>query len=1038
MGIINGFICFNDAADNFALLFLPEVFYTRIYNERNKRIKAKLFFDGEKMNNKNIRKIILAIFVILFASFVAIEAGETGKLTGKIIDAATGEALPGVNILIEGTSRGAATNIDGEYLILNILPGTYSLKVSFIGYRNVIVENVQIKVDLTTSVDVELQEATLELGSEVVITADRPVIQKDLTSSTQFIGFEEMSQLPVVETEEALYVQTGVFFDPIPVMGGLGSAGRGEKRYSVRGGSQLEIRWFIDGNRTTALTNGRADWGGAFTKVNFNTIEEMQVMTGGFNPEYGDAQSGVVNVITKKGTENYHASAEFIYGFAGQHHFGNYLYDRSTQKEFLDNTLPDGSLDPNWWTPYRQSQTYDYTRVPDRNLSLTLSGPVPLVSINEMPIKFFLSSQFKQDAYVLPHPREARRNTNLAGNFLFSGKQTSLRISGMFNHNAHSTLQENGDFTNQTKYYRGWGSLIDTYTYNFSANFSHALSNTSFYELKLSYFLIDFKERPSEFTVLGISSVTDIWGFQRYENFGDEPFDKFAPLLKNHSQSGDVSFEGSLNLQVDKSNLVKAGLEFRYNTSSDKGSWRYPSDTDNPKYWINRGLHETYHPIQVAFYIQDKMEFESMILNFGLRYDYFNPNYDWFDRTDLYNLAVDPLYDETKDLDGDQVDSDGRVKYSFENVLSKPRSPAEDYHMLSPRFGVSFPITENSLLHFNYGHFLQMPPLDQLFELGYFRPIYIVDGMRANNVDHFPSADGDPERVVGFTNAPLEPAKTIMFEVGFKQNFGDLAVLDITAFYKDVFEQTQERAGLFDHAILGYDPFREAVTANQSYQTFLSGDYGDSRGFEISLRSLFSNNFNVDINYSFSKSVRGRATPSRITLSPGEDPVYDWAAEIEKRIPIENSFSRPHILRANVYLRYPDSDDSFLSPLLEGTSLSILFNFVSGQAFTYLSPEDPPETYNNQRFPDIHTVDLRVEKSVQFLDSHTLSVFLQIKNLFNTKNLRSYGDALFDADATKKFVESGEITTVDGAGYDISWQTYYDKRRINLGVKYFF
>ena len=384
-----------------------------------------------------------------------------------------------------------------------------------------------------------------------------------------------------------------------------------------------------------------------------------------------------------------------------------------------------------------------------------------------------------------------------------------------------------------------------------------------------------------------------------------------------------------------------------------------------------------------------------------------------------------------------------RAEYSFENVLSKPRSPAKDYHMLSPRLGVSFPITENSLLHFNYGHFLQMPPLDQLFELGYFRPIYIVDGMRANNVDHFPSADGDPERVVGFTNAPLKPAKTIMFEVGFKQNFGDLAVLDITAFYKDVFEQTQERVGLFDHAILGYDPFREAVTSNQSYQTFLSGDYGDSRGFEISLRSLFSNNFNIDINYSFSKSVRGRATPSRITLSPGEDPVYDWAAEIEKRIPIENSFSRPHILRANIFLNYPDSDNGIFGgtiadDLLRGTSLSILYNFVSGQAFTYLSPDDPPDTYNNQRFPNIHKVDLRLEKSVQFLDSHTLSVFLQITNLFNTKNLRSYGDALFDADATKKFVESGEITTVDGAGYDISWQTYYDKRRINLGVKYFF
>ncbi len=127
------------------------------------------------------------------------------------------------------------------------------------------------------------------------------------------------------------------------------------------------------------------------------------------------------------------------------------------------------------------------------------------------------------------------------------------------------------------------------------------------------------------------------------------------------------------------------------------------------------------------------MEFETMILNIGVRFDYFNPNRNWFDQTNLVNLAADPAYDAAKDPDLDQVDSDGHVKYSFQNVLDKPRSSARSYNMISPRFGVSFPITENSLLHFNYGHYYQMPPLDEMFEFGYFRPVNLVEKIMAED-----------------------------------------------------------------------------------------------------------------------------------------------------------------------------------------------------------------------------------------------------------------------------------------------------------------
>ena len=103
-----------------------------------------------------------------------------------------------------------------------------------------------------------------------------------------------------------------------------------------------------------------------------------------------------------------------------------------------------------------------------------------------------------------------------------------------------------------------------------------------------------------------------------------------------------------------------------------------------------------------------------------------------------------------------------------------------------------------------------------------------------------------------------------------------------------------------------------------------------------------------------------------------------------------------------------------------------------------MQPNDPPDTYDNYRYPASHNVDLKIDKLFKITASHEFIVYLQITNLFNTKNLRSYGDVVFDANATKDYVESGKISTIDAAGYDISWQTYYDKRRLYLGAKYSF
>jgi hypothetical protein len=990
---------------------------------------------------------------VLFLVFLSqsLSAGVTAKISGRISDKKTGGPLPGVNVVVAGTNLGAATDIQGEYFILQIPSGIYDVQIIMIGYKDVVVKDVKVMIDHTTLLNYELEEEAVQ-GETVVVVADRPVIQKDLTSSTQFMSVEEIEQLPIIDAREAIWLQTGVFFDPVPATGGLGGHYQGEQRYAVRGGSQDQVKWYYDGVRAATLIEAQADQAGSFTSININAIQEVQVVTGGFNAEYGEAQSGIVNVITKEGGDKFTGSVEYIYSPPGQRHFGNYLYDPNTQKEFVDNTLPDGTLDPAWWTPHRQSQIYDYREIPDHTLYLGLGGP--LFKFGSTRTTFFVSSQLKSEAYTFPHPGDSRTRGNILANIGIQISPTiKLRFNGIYNNEGHSTLQRTGDFTNQAKYYRGWGSLLDQKNILLSAQWTHTISPNLFYDLKLSYYFWELKETPGEFTVLGESENPTLFGYQRYDGFENEPFDAYSFIYDQHKQAGDISLVGSLNWQIDQVNFVKTGFELRRNSYDEKFARQYPSFTTNPQYWVRRGIHETYHPLQFAGYLQSKMELQGMILNLGIRFDYLDPNYTWFSESHkIFNLSVNPEYDSALDTDGDQVDENGNVKYSFQNVLDKPRTRMPIHSYFSPRLGVSFPVTNSTLLHFNYGHFSQIPPVNRMHEFTYWRPVYITKGImiedeaaanEGREPGHIPSNTGDPERVIILSTAPLKPERTVMFEVGVKHNFTDRAFLGITAYYKDVSGQTSDRVHGFDRRVHAFDPFFGQTTPNVFFISNFPGDYGDSRGFEVNFRTLFSKTFTLDVSYSFSISTEGRATPARIDYDEEGNPTFTYDVDVNLRNATQQSFSRPHVLRTNLFLNYPeDLNIPVVTPILKNTNTSLLYQYISGQAFTFLSPDDPPDTYDNHRYPARQNVDLRVEKFFNIASFNKVSIYARITNLFNAKNLRSFGGDVpgdqTDPGAIKKFVETGEITTTDIDGYDISWLNYYEPRRFYLGLRYSF
>ena len=207
--------------------------------------------------------------------------GVTGNLEGKVTDAETGDPLIGVNIIIENTKLGGTTNESGKYKIMNIPVGRYTVTFSYIGYKKHVVNNVSINADATTKLDIKLEMGELAL-EEVVVTAERMILKQDVTGTSHVIEQRQINVLPIDDFIGVIATQPGVTRD-----------------LHIRGGRSSEIQYLVDGLPYTESMGGEA--GGMLPK---SSIQEMKVFTGGFDAEYGNALSGVINIVTRRGNEN--------------------------------------------------------------------------------------------------------------------------------------------------------------------------------------------------------------------------------------------------------------------------------------------------------------------------------------------------------------------------------------------------------------------------------------------------------------------------------------------------------------------------------------------------------------------------------------------------------------------------------------------------------------------------------------------------------------------------------------------------------------
>ncbi|MGD8780824.1 MAG: TonB-dependent receptor [Ignavibacteria bacterium] len=915
---------------------------------------------------KYAKLVKLIIMYMLFNG--TLFAGNTGKIVGLVVDADNGEPLIGVNILIEGTKTGAATDLEGKFTIIGISPGNYSVIVSYVGYQKVTLTNVKVIIDRTTDLKIEMHEKSLEFGEEIVVEAKKPPIALDVSSSKRDIEISDVESIPVKDFNSLLNLQPGTIYQPIT----NDTQEQITNELSIRGGTGVGV--FVDGlNVTEAMSSG------SLTNFNLSSLKVAEILTGGFNAEYGNIRSGVINVVTKDGTDKYQLSLDVKVSPASRKHFGESIYDQNSAPEWVlygnddalygEDGIHDADNPDSYWeyfamydtvygfTPEQAQEVWKYQHrerqyghKPDYIIDASFGGPLPYLKNYKLGrmITFFTSLRFEYNMFAVPISRDHFEDLNWFWKFTIRpGSGMKINVQGNYQQNYSSTTYntpqesvstpEQAIFSMQyplTKYYEGMRSIADRYRNQFAVNLSHALSEKTYYNFKLSYLLrrsfvnhADYRSSEGVFTVGGYTfdstpsgyadeaSVVDFGG--READFGLTT-KGYSFIFGGHGKERDFSKEILISTrfdlvsQVNKNNQVKTGFEFTY----DDLNMHHGLVQQSPPLIKMDKFRRI--PIKAAYYLQDKIEFKGMIANVGVRLDYTDRRTDYY--TDLYSdyLNVDSIDFAATD----------RVNPFF---------------YVSPRIGIAHPISEKSKLFFNYGHFYDEPSVTYLY----------------NKRERY---GGNYDRI---NNANLNPQRTIAYELGFDQQLGEQYLLHISGYYRNITNQIMWVAYYSD--------------AGNQISTYSNGNYADSRGFEVIFEKKLGTYFIGSLSLDYMVTSSG---------DHGNEIYY----EDELKTPVLSSSTQStpgasYTFIANVTFRTPKEwgKDILGIDLFGDWALNLTHEYRSGKTFTY-NPQNLPGVSNNLRWRPHHNTNMRLSKGFEFIGINCLA-YMEVYNLFNRKEL---------------------------------------------------
>ncbi len=850
-----------------------------------------------------LMKYFLLFFLGLILINIPLSAATTGKIAGRVTDEKTGKGLPGVNVIVSGTGLGASANADGYYFIINMQPGSYIVECSMIGYARQKAENIRVSANSTTNIDFLLNEEVIE-GEVVVVTANAMSFKRDQVSSKQSVSSEDLAALPVLDFEQVVNLQAGV------VDG------------HFRGGRSSEVAYLVDGMQVTDNFSG----GEKNVSIENEAIEDAEIITGTFNAEYGKAMSGIVNTVVKEGGQQYKGHLNL--------NLGNYY-------PIGDDYI---GLEP---AQINRNQDYRFS----------FSGPLLSKSITfftnvrYQDLKNHLNgiNRFNVDDYSVYGSSDSSEWIDTHNG---DDEYVSLSGSKKISFLGKLTAKVPSDFKMSLLYTR---NLNDFQVYSHRYKYNPNGLPTSHRNSDMLALMLNYMPKPTMFMEGKISYLNSYYGSYVYEDALDSRYvhDQYFTSSgsgfltggqnKNHAERFTKTLNAKFDItwQATQHHSFKTGvlytkhdidqqlhsIENEYKSSQDLYSNYFDVDRNTYVYDVYKPITfgnesvfaDDYivNPEEFSAYIQDKMEYDEMVISLGVRMDYFDPKISF--PSNLRNPA-------------------NQLRFPDNPERMSTMEKAEAQYNISPRFGLSYKLSDKALLHFSYGHFFQIPPLYSYYENNSF----VIE--QVNYATHT-------------GNALLKGQKTVQYEVGLWQQLTDQFNFEINVYYRDIYDL------LSDKVLTTYNQVRYGMYTNK--------DYGNVKGMELKL-DFKSKNVGAFINYTL-MFTRGIAdNPMQNFTRAG-----DQADPIPRLIPL--NWDQRHSLNMNV--RYMTKNFT--------TSLIGVFNSGTRYTWTPLSESRLSRVNlypNNSVKPATVNFDLYTYYTIPLKGNLKVKLSLLIQNLLDTRN----------------------------------------------------
>jgi hypothetical protein len=918
---------------------------------------------------------ILFLFTLLAALQVA-WGGVTGKIVGRVTDEA-GEPLPGVNVTVPGQPFGAASDLEGEYQILHLPPGLYEVQFSSLGFSTLVVEGVSVSVDLSTRQDAQMESSAIA-GETITIVAERPLVQADRTYSASYVDSRTLQTLPVTELSQVVEIQAGV------VDG------------HFRGGRSGEVLYLVDGIPVTDVYDGSRG-----VDVQVSMVQELQVLSGTFNAEHGQAMSGVVNTVTRDAGESLSLS---LSGW-----IGDYISDHDEQFPNI------GAVDA----------------MALSNIELGFSSPTPFDWLSVNGSLRYSDNKGWRDAQRLFSPQEQ------VGAFVFDG--TEVRVFNAAELLGWVDAELGGErrlffidsftdslWTTDVLLQGHWpmedaadSAAVFDWIERGEARSAELFERSSLDSGKAEWVTMDTEiRRAAQLKLraqLGPGSVLRLMLLGNDRDYREASHSyRFTPdgrlFRYSRSQLTSLKWDAAIDRETAFDISVSHSLNsYRHRLYDDIRDPRYVSDEWNAAesgfYYYRLGGVDPLNPagpedLYIGFAQMGGTENE----HFQRRTDSWNlktnltrqwgKRHLWKAGLDLrlhrlyYNRQV-VSFNGFEIVDPEGANNDVYTRHPWEGAayiqdkiefsdvtvnaglrldvfnsnatlpadLRRPNEgPTVDAGtkiQLSPRLAIAYLVTESGVLHFSYGHFFQRPS----FEVLYRNPDFEITG---------------PYTIVG--NPDLNVERTVQYEIGLQQALSEDISMDLSFYARDIRD------------LVSTDRQIETATVDK-YFIFTNRDFGTVKGLVLSLDKRYDAGFNAGLDYTF-QVARANASSAEAARSAAEA-----GNEVNKYL-IPLNWDRRHTI--NGHLAYDHKGR---------WGLSLLGTYGSGLPYTPVPRSDELVVgllENSGRKPVYINFDLSGHWNL--LAQPQLAISFQVRNLFDRLN------------------ENNVFARTGRAGYDIDWQ----------------